>query len=407
MTMNRTFLERKKTLVREQAKLLSRANEALLPGNGIFVRYRYPILTAEHVPLSWRYDFNPDSNPCLMERLGINAVFNAGAVKRDGKYHLACRVEGWDRKSFFALASSSDGVNGFRFAEEPILLDETADPDANVYDMRLTSHEDGWIYGVFCSERKDPTAPRGDTSSATASAGIVRTRDLRTWERLPDLRTASPQQRNVVLHPEFVKGQYLLYTRPQDGFIETGSGGGICWGLCDDITRAVIEKEALLDPKEYHTIKEIKNGAGAPPIRTAKGWLHVAHGVRNTAAGLRYVIYVFVTALDDPGKIIARPGGYLIAPEGEERVGDVSNVCFSNGAIADENGRFLIYYASSDTRLHVAETTVAKMLDYAFNTPEDGLRSRASVETRLRLIRANARLAGRFDIRFDANRRPG
>jgi 4-O-beta-D-mannosyl-D-glucose phosphorylase len=395
MTIDSIFLARKKALESEQAKLLSRANEALLPGNGVFVRYRYPILTADQVPLSWRYDFDPDANPYLMERLGVNAVFNAGAVKHDGKYWLACRVEGWDRKSFFALAASPDGVNGFRFVVEPILLDETADPDTNVYDMRLTRHEDGWIYGVFCSERKDPAAPFGDTSSATAAGGIVRTRDLKTWERLPDLRTKSPQQRNVVLHPEFFKGKYLLYTRPQDGFIETGSGGGICWGLCDDITKAAIDDERLLDPKEYHTIKEIKNGAGAPPIRTPQGWLHIAHGVRNTAAGLRYVIYAFVTALDDPGKVLARPGGYLIAPEGEERVGDVSNVCFSNGAIADEDGRLLIYYASSDTRLHVAETTVPKLLDYAFNTPEDGLRSRASVEARLKLIRANARIVGR------------
>ncbi len=392
--MHDSFRRRKAELEREYRRLVSLKNSPILPGNGIFTRFRNPVLTAQHVPMTWRYDCNQETNPFFMERLGVNAVFNAGALKWDGSYCLVCRVEGWDRKSFFAIARSKSPTEGFRFDEEPVLLGETPIPDTNVYDMRLTRHEDGWIYGIFCSERKDPAAPRGDTSSATAAAGIVRTRDLRSWERLPDLATASPQQRNVVLHPEFVGGRYLLYTRPQDGFIETGGGGGICWGLAEDMTSARVDRETLLDPKEYHTIKEIKNGAGAPPVKTPKGWLHIAHGVRNTAAGLRYVLYALLTDLSDPGKVIARPGGYLIAPEGGERIGDVSNVCFSNGVIADEDGRLTIYYASSDTRLHAAETSVERMLDYCLNTPEDRLRSRASVEDRLKLIRANRDLGG-------------
>jgi mannose/cellobiose epimerase-like protein (N-acyl-D-glucosamine 2-epimerase family)/predicted GH43/DUF377 family glycosyl hydrolase len=390
------FERRKAAVLRGYEELLAQGNEPVLPGNGIFERYRRPILTAAHVPPSWRYDFDPDANPSFMERLGANAVFNAGAIKLDGRYHLVCRVEGWDRKSFFALAESPDGIHGFRFVGEPLLLGDLSEgggkapPETNVYDMRLTAHEDGWIYGIFCAERKDPAAPKGDCSQATASAGIVRTRDLREWERLPDLDSPSPQQRNVVLHPEFVKGRYLLYTRPQDGFIETGSGGGICVGFSDTMTRCRVTDERVLDPTAYHTIKETKNGAGAPPMRTTEGWLHIAHGVRNTVAGLRYVLYAFLCALDDPARVVARPGGYLIAPEGEERVGDVSNVVFSNGAIADEDGRLLIYYASSDTRLHVAETSVDRMLDYVLNTPPDGLRSRASVESRIALIRKNA-----------------
>lgn len=383
------YKQRRAAVENEWKETVSRKNAAVLPGNGVYTRYQHPILTAAHVPPVWRYDYNPATNPDFVERLGINAVFNAGAIFFEGRYVLACRVEGWDRKSFFALASSPDGINDFRFDGEPILLDETADPDINVYDMRLTKHADGWIYGIFCSERKDPAAPRGDTSSAVAAAGIVRTKDLKTWERLPDLVTRSPQQRNVVLHPEFHKGKYLLYTRPQDGFIDTGSGGGICWGLSDSMNPAKVEQEILLDPRAYHTIKEVKNGAGAPPIKTEKGWLHIAHGVRNTAAGLRYVLYAFVTGLDEPGTIIANPGGYLIAPEGEERVGDVSNVCFSNGALADPDGRLLIYYASSDTRMHVAVSTVDRMLNYCFATPKDRFRSRASVEDRVALIRAN------------------
>ncbi len=381
---------RKSALERAQARLLARKNRPVPPGNGIFTRYRYPVLTADHAPLVWRFDFNPHANPFFMERLGVNAVFNAGAIQWEGMYCLVCRVEGWDRKSFFAVARSSSPVDGFRFDPEPILLPETAMPDVNVYDMRLTAHQDGWIYGIFASERKDPAAPRGDTSSAVAAAGICRTNDLIRWERLPDLVTESPQQRNVVLHPEFVNGKYLLYTRPQDGFIDTGAGGGICWGLVDDMTSARIRKETLLDAKEYHTIKEVKNGAGAPPIKTPKGWLHIAHGVRNTAAGLRYVLYALLADPADPTRVIARPGGYLIAPVEEERVGDVSNVCFSNGAIAKEDGRLFIYYASSDTRLHVAETTIERMLDYCLHTPEDRGRSRTSVEDRLALIRANA-----------------
>jgi 4-O-beta-D-mannosyl-D-glucose phosphorylase len=392
--MHESYRRRKAELEREYRRLISLKNSPILPGNGIFTRFRNPVLTAQHVPVSWRYDYNPETNPFFMERIGVNAVFNAGALKWDGSYCLACRVEGWDRKSFFAIARSKSPTEGFRFDDEPILLGETPIPDTNVYDMRLTRHEDGWIYGVFCSERRDPAAPKGDTSSATAAAGIVRTRDLRSWERLPDLVTASPQQRNVVLHPEFVEGRYLLYTRPQDGFIDTGGGGGICWGLAEDMTNARVDRETLLDPKEYHTIKEMKNGAGAPPVKTPKGWLHIAHGVRNTAAGLRYVLYALLTDLSNPGKVVARPGGYLIAPEGEERIGDVSNVCFSNGLIADEDGRLTIYYASSDTRLHAAQTSVERMLDYCLNTPEDRLRSRKSVEERLKLIRANRELGG-------------
>lgn len=389
-----TYARRRAALEREHGKLVSRRNEPLLPGNGIFIRYRYPILTAAHAPLEWRYDFDRRVNPFFMERLGVNAVFNAGAIAWQGSYCLMCRMEGWDRKSFFAIARSSTGIDGFRFDSEPLLLPQTEEPDVNVYDMRLTRHEDGWIYGVFCSERKDPAAPRGDTSSAAAAAGIVRTKDLLQWERLPDMISASPQQRNVVLHPELVKGRYLLYTRPQDGFIDTGSGGGICWGLVDDMRDPRVEDESLLDPKEYHTIKELKNGAGAPPIKTPKGWLHIAHGVRATAAGLRYVLYALLTDPADPTRVVARPGGYLIAPEGEERVGDVSNVCFTNGAIADDDGRLLIYYASSDTRLHVAETSIPRMLDYCLNTPPDRGASRAGVEERLRLIRANRVLRG-------------
>jgi 4-O-beta-D-mannosyl-D-glucose phosphorylase len=386
-----------KALSKDYERLVSRRNRRVEPGNGVYWRYQDPVLTADHVPLEWRYDLNPVTNPYMMERLGVNAVFNAGAIRLGGKYCVVARVEGADRKSFFAVAESPNGVDRFRFVGEPILLEDALDPsgraapETNVYDMRLTSHEDGWIYGIFCAERKDPSAPAGDTSMATASAGIVRTKDLKSWERLPDLKTASAQQRNVVLHPEFVRGKYLLYTRPQDGFIETGTGGGICVGYSDSMTEARVEGETVLDPKLYHTIKEVKNGAGAPPIKTPEGWLHIAHGVRNTAAGLRYVVYAFLTSLLDPAKVIASPGGYLIAPQGEERVGDVSNVAFTNGAIADPDGRLLIYYASSDTRLHVAETSVDRMLDYVRNTPPDGLRSRASVEARIALIRRNAR----------------
>lgn len=387
--MMNDFNDRLAMLNAEHRALVQKPNEPVLPGNGIFIRYRNPVVTSAHTPLSWRYDLNPATNPYLMERMGINAAFNSGAIFHEGKYLLVLRVEGSDRKSFFAVAESPNGIDGFAFRDYPVELPQTDNPDVNVYDMRLTLHEDGWIYGLFCSERKDPDAPKGDTSSAVAAAGIVRTKDFKTWIRLPDLATKSPQQRNVVLHPEFVNGKYMLYTRPQDGFIETGSGGGICVGFADTMDRASIPEERLLDERVYHTIKEAKNGAGAVPIKTAKGWLHIAHGVRNTAAGLRYVVYAFMTSLEDPAKIIASPGGYLIAPEGDERVGDVSNVVFVNGAIAEDSGRLLIYYASSDTRLHVAESTVDRMVDYCMNTPRDSLTSQGSVKQRVELIRKN------------------
>ena len=356
--------------------------------NGIYDRYKYPVLTRDHIPLTWKYDVNPETNPYFMERLGVNCVFNAGAIELNGKYYIVARVEGNDRKSFFAVAESDSPVDGFRFTDYPILLDDTCPEETNVYDMRLTKHEDGYIYGVFCSESKDTTV--NDLSAAVAAAGIVRTKDLKTWERLPNLKTLnSPQQRNVVLHPEFVNGKYAFYTRPMDDFIDTGSGGGIGFGLCDDIMNPVIDEEIITSKRKYHTITESKNGAGAVPIKTDKGWIHIAHGVRNTAAGLRYVIYAFVTSLNDPSKVIAEPGGFLIAPLKGERVGDVSNVVFTNGAIAKENGEVYIYYASSDTRLHVAATTVEKLLDYAFNTPEDPLRSVECVAQRTELIRKN------------------
>lgn len=385
------FQERKERIGKEHARLLDRTNEPVLPGNGIFTRYKYPILTADHAPLDWRYDFNEKTNPFFMERMGINAVLNAGAIKFKGKYYIMCRVEGMDRKSFFALAESDDGIH-FAFTDKPLLMPENPHTETNAYDMRLTLHEDGWIYGIYCAERKDPDAEAGDTVSAVASAAIIRTKDLKNWERLPDLKTPSSQQRNVVLHPEYVKGKYLLYTRPQDGFIDTGSGGGISFGYCDDMINPVIHKETILDEKIYHTIKEVKNGAGAPPVKTDEGWLHIAHGVRNTAAGLRYVIYAFMTEKDDPGKLRYSPGGYLIAPEGSERVGDVSNVVFTNGLITDDDGRLLIYYASSDTRMHVAVSSVDQMVDYCKNTPADPFTSHESVKQRLELIENNRNL---------------
>lgn len=387
--LNNDFDQRLSLLKKEHQDLVSMNNEMVLPGNGIFCRYKNPIVTADHVPLEWRYDLNKETNPYLMERMGVNAAFNSGAIKLNGKYCLVVRVEGNDRKSFFAVAESPNGIDHFEFKGLPILLPQTDDPDVNVYDMRLTQHEDGWIYGIFCSERKDKSVPATDTSSATAAAGIVRTKDLVNWERLPDLQTKSSQQRNVVLHPEFVDGKYLFYTRPQDGFIETGSGGGICAGLSDSMENPVVAEEKLLDEKIYHTIKEVKNGAGAVPIKTDKGWLFIAHGVRNTAAGLRYVVYAFMTSLEDPTEVIASPSGYLIAPQGDERVGDVSNVVFTNGAIVDDDGRLLIYYASSDTRMHVAESTVDRMVDYCLNTPTDSFTSRGQVEKRIHLIQKN------------------
>ena len=356
--------------------------------NGIYERYVNPVLTREHIPPFWIYDPNPETNPYMMQRLGVNAVFNSGALLLDGKYTLVARVEGNDRKSFFAVAQSDRPTEGFRFWDEPVLLPDTCPEETNVYDMRLTKHEDGWIYGVFCSESKDPDNP--DLSAAVATAGIVRTKDLKTWERLPNLKTLrSPQQRNVCLLPDFVDGKYAFYTRPMDDFIETGSGGGIGFGLCDDITNAVIDEERMTSLRRYHTITEAKNGAGAVPIRTDRGWIHIAHGVRNTAAGLRYVIYAFATALDDPARVIAQPGGFLIAPYGTERNGDVSNVVFTNGAIVDKDSMVYIYYASSDTRLHVASTDLYRLKDYVFNTPEDPLRSADCVKQRVEFIRKN------------------
>ena len=356
--------------------------------NGIYERWTNPVLTRDHIPPFWMYDPNPKTNPFMMQRLGVNAVFNSGALLLDGKFTLVARVEGSDRKSFFAVAQSDNGVDGFRFWDEPVLLPDTCPEETNVYDMRLTRHKDGWIYGVFCSESKDTTV--NDLSAAVAAAGIVRTKDLKTWERLPNLVTLrSPQQRNVCLHPEFVNGKYAFYTRPMDDFIETGSGGGIGFGLCDDITHAVIDEEKMTSIRKYHTITESKNGAGAVPIKTDKGWIHIAHGVRNTAAGLRYVIYCFATALDDPSRVIAEPGGFLIGPLGDERVGDVSNVAFTNGAIAAPDGKVYIYYASSDTRLHVATTDVERLKDYVFNTPADPGRSVDCVKQRIAFIRAN------------------
>ncbi|MDD2994631.1 MAG: glycosidase [Paludibacter sp.] len=383
-----TFKQALENLKAEHEELLSRKNIKSESGNGIYDRYEYPVLTAAHAPLHWRYDFNPETNPFLMERIGVNATLNSGAIKWNGKYLLVVRVEGNDRKSFFAIAESPNGIDNFRFWDEPVTIPETEDPDTNVYDMRLTAHEDGWIYGVFCSERKDPNAPAGDLSAAVAAAGIVRTKDLLNWERLPDLKTRS-QQRNVVLHNEFVNGKYALYTRPQDGFIDTGSGGGIGWALVDDITNAEVKDEKIINHRYYHTIKEVKNGEGPHPIKTEKGWLHLAHGVRNCAAGLRYVLYLYLTDLQDPSKLIAEPAGHFMAPQDDERVGDVSNVLFSCGWIPDEDGKVFIYYASSDTRMHVATSTIDQLLDYVLHTPADGYRSATSVESIKALIAKN------------------
>lgn len=369
-------------------KLICRKNEKSEEYNGIYERYKNPVLTREHIPPVWKYDLNPETNPYFMERLGVNAVMNSGAIYLNGKYYLVARIEGNDRKSFFGVAESDNGVDGFRFWDYPILLPDTCPEETNVYDMRLTRHEDGYIYGVFCSESKDHSV--NDLSAAVAAAGIVRTKDLKTWERLDNLKTLrSPQQRNVVLHPEFVNGKYAFYTRPMDDFIETGSGGGIGFGLCDDIEHAVIDEEIMTSRRKYHTITEAKNGAGAVPIKTDKGWIHIAHGVRNTAAGLRYVIYAFATDLQNPAKIIAEPSGMLMGPRGEERVGDVSNVLFTNGAIVNEKEEVFIYYASSDTRMHVAVTTLERLEDYVFGTPEDPLRSVKCVEQRIELIKKN------------------
>lgn len=387
--LNTKFEERKARITKEHEQLLQRKNEKVFSTNGIYNRYKYPIVTRNHVPLNWRFDMNPDSNPHFMERIGFNAAFNAGAIKWNGKYIMAVRTEGNDRKSFFAIAESSNGIDNFRFWDYPISLPETHEPDINVYDMRLTQHDDGYIYGVFCTERKDPKAPSGDTSSAVASAGIARTKDLVNWERLPDLKSNAGQQRNVVLFPHFVDGKYAFFTRPQDGFIDTGKGGGIGFGLSDSIENAEVKNEVIVDPKIYHTIYEVKNGLGPSPIRTEKGWLQLAHGVRNTAAGLRYTLYLFMTDLEKPWVVTHKPAGHFIAPLADERVGDVSNVAFSSGWILDDDGTIFIYYASSDTRMHVATSTLDQLVDYCINTPSDNLRSAASVQNINALIDKN------------------
>lgn len=383
-----TFVERYKKEKEKQANFITRMNTIADNYNGIYDRWVNPVLTREHAPIIWRYDLNPETNPNFMERLGINAVLNSGAIELNEKFYLIARVEGNDRKSFFAIAESDNGTSNFQFWDFPVIIPDTEPDETNVYDMRLTKHQDGWIYGVFCSESKDKKST--DLSAATAQAGIVRTKDLKIWERLPNLKTKSPQQRNVVLHPEFVDGKYAFYTRPQDDFIQTGSGGGVCYGICDDIENAeILTQEIVVSPRLYHTLTEAKNGAGAVPIKTPKGWIHIAHGVRNTAAGLRYVIYIFATDLKDPSKLIASPSGVFIAPHNEERVGDVSNVVFTNGAIVKENGDVYIYYASSDTRVHVATTTIQKLMDYTFNTPTDPLRSVDCVKQRCELVAKN------------------
>lgn len=385
-----------KKLLEDQEILFTRRNEPVEHASGWYQRYKFPVLTAEHTPIHWRYDLNKDKNSFLMERIGMNAVMNSGAIKWNEKYLVMARVEGVDRKSFFAIAESPNGIDNFRFWDYPVTMPDNDDPATNIYDMRLTVHEDGWIYGIFCAERRDPTAEKGDLSKATASAGIARTKDLINWERLPDLKSKS-QQRNVVLHPEFVNGKYALYTRPQDGFIDTGNGSGIGWALVNDMTNAEIDDEKIIDRRYYHTIKEVKNGEGPAPIKTEKGWLHLAHGVRGCAAGLRYVLYLYMTSLDDPSELIAAPGGYFMAPQGEERVGDVSNVLFSNGWIEDADGKVFIYYASSDTRMHVATSTVDRLVDYCLNTPEDKFTTSSSVETLKEMIDSNLKILSIID----------
>lgn len=381
------FEEKLQQLRARHEQLLTRKNEPEQWGNGIYTRYRYPILTAEHTPLEWRYDFNEHDNPYLMQRIMMNATMNSGAMKWKGKYLLVVRVEGADRKSFFAVAESPNGIDNFRFWSEPITMPDDVVPATNIYDMRLTAHEDGWIYGVFCAERHDDSRP-SDLSAATATAGIARTKDLVHWDRLPDLKSKS-QQRNVVLHPEFVNGKYAFYTRPQDGFIDAGFGGGIGWALVDDITHAEITDERIINRRHYHTIMEVKNGEGPHPIKTPQGWLHLAHGVRGCASGLRYVLYMYMTALDDPTRVTAQPGGYFLVPQEGEYIGDVMNVVFSSGWIADDDGRVFIYYASSDTRMHVATSTVDRLVDYCQHTPQDGFTTSASVETIKQLIHKN------------------
>jgi 4-O-beta-D-mannosyl-D-glucose phosphorylase len=388
------FNERKEQIEKEHEALLSKKNEKLFSTNGVYNRYANPVVTRDHVPLHWRYDFDAVSNPFFMERIGFNAAFNAGAMKWNGKYLLAVRTEGNDRKSFFAIAESPNGIDNFRFWDRPITLPETIEPDTNVYDMRLTQHDDGYIYGVFCTERKDPKAPAGDTSSAVAAAGIARTKDLINWQRLPDLISTAGQQRNVVLFPHLINGKYAFFTRPQDGFIDTGKGGGIGFGFADDITKAVVKEEVIVDAKTYHTIYEVKNGQGPAPIKTKHGWLNLAHGVRNTAAGLRYTLYMFMSDLEKPWVVTHKPTGHFIAPLGAERVGDVSNVTFTNGWILDDDGTVFIYYASSDTRMHVATSSLEQLVDYCMNSPQDKLRSAASVQTINALIDKNKAVLG-------------
>lgn len=385
--------EKYNVLLHQQEQLITRPNKINDKFyNGVYDRYQYPVVTRHHVPIHWRFDLDAETNPYFMERLGINATLNPGAIYLDGKFYLAVRTEGLDRKSFFALAASDNGIDNFRFIGEPITWENIDPEETNMYDMRLVKHEDGWIYGIFCSEKHDPEAPAFDTSSAVASAGLVRTKDLKKWERLPNIETRSPQQRNVVLHPEFVNGKYALYTRPQDGFISTGTGGGIAFGYCDSMEKAYIDHEEVIDERKYHTVYEVKNGQGPAPLKTDKGWIHIAHGVRNTAAGLRYVLYTFATSLEDPAKVIAKPGGHFIAPYDDERVGDVSNVIFCNGAVVNEEGKVFIYYASSDTRIHVATTTLDKLVDYTFNTPQDTFHSLGSAAQRAELVAKNEKL---------------
>lgn len=389
MKSEKYFYKNLKKLIKEYNDLINRKNKPLKGYyNGIYKRFKYPIITPDHIPLFWKYDLNYETNPYLLQRMGVNSTFNAGAIYFDKKYILVVRVEGWDRKSFFAIAESENGIDGWKFWDYPILLPQTNDPDVNVYDMRLTYHEDGWIYGIFCTERKDPYAPYYDTTSAIAAAGVVRTKDLVNWERLPDIK-AKTQQRNVVLHPEFYNGKYALYTRPQEGFIDTGKCGGIGWALVDSMENAFIDNELIIDERKYHTVSELKNGLGPAPIKTEIGWLHLAHGVRNTAAGMRYVLYMFLTDLNEPTKILHKPGGYFMAPEFDERVGDVSNVLFSNGWIKNENDEVFIYYGASDTRLYVAKTDINRLLDYVVNTPEDKYYTNKCLEDRIKLIDKN------------------
>jgi 4-O-beta-D-mannosyl-D-glucose phosphorylase len=389
-TSNLTLIKNYEALHASHETLIQQKNEPIKENNGIYSRFKNPIITAKHVPLNWRYDFNAETNPLGLERIGFNAAFNAGAIKWKNKFIICVRVEGNDRKSFFAIAESPNGIDNFKFWEKPCLIPQIeGNPDTNIYDMRLVHHEDGWVYGIFCTERKDKNAPKGDTSSAVANAGIVRTKDLIHFERLPDLVSNSGQQRNVVLHPEFVDGKYAIYTRPQDGFIDVGNGGGIGLGFIKDMSNPIVEDEKIIFGKNYHTIYELKNGLGPAPIKTDKGWLHLAHGVRNTAAGLRYTLYMFMTDLNDISKVTHRPGGHFMAPENEERIGDVSNVLFSNGWINDENGKVFIYYASSDTKMHVAVSSIEQLIDYVINTPEDKFTTYESVQTILKLIDQN------------------